>query len=273
MTNTFKSPLQKAVVSWLADHPDMSRKALATAAEIDQGDMSRICGGTKPSLNMDSAVRLAKAMGTTVEALLDGTTTPSDVGANAVRIEPTTLEVGTRLIPLKMIDPSPDNPRKVFDEEKLKQLAASIAEQGLLQPLVVRPKEERFELIAGERRLRALWLNKADNALCLFRQGDDDGNAQALRIIENLQRTDVSPLEEADAFHTLNQLNPEKWTATAIGKAIGMSDRFVAQRLAMARNLDSDLKAKLAAGELKVEVARVLAGAPIKLQRVLAKDA
>ena len=87
MTNTFKSPLQKAVVTWLTDHPDMSRKALAAAAEIDPGDMSRICSGAKPSLNMDSAVRLAKAMGTTVEALLEGTATPVGDAASAVRAE------------------------------------------------------------------------------------------------------------------------------------------------------------------------------------------
>lgn len=275
MTNTFKGPLQKAVVTWLTNHPDVSKSALAAQAEIDQGDISRICSGAKLSLNMESAGRLAQAMGTTVEALLHGETTPAELPAgspNGVRLAAAAAEVGARMIELKDIVPSGDNPRKTFDEEALAELAASIAEQGLLQPIVVRPFGMRFEIIAGERRYRALKLNKAVDALCIVRDGDDEPTARALRIIENLQREDIKPLEEADAFAALNDLDPVKWTATAIGRAIGKSDRFVAQRLAMARHLADDLKEKLAKGELKVEVARVLATAPVKLQKVVAKN-
>jgi len=191
---------------------------------------------------------------------------------NAVRLDDQAVAVGVRLIPLAQIDPSPDNPRKSFDPEALAELAASIAEQGLLQPIVVRPVGERFEIVAGERRFRALTLNKAAEALCVVREGDDDGNTRALRIIENLQRADIKPLEEAEAFSLLNAVDPVKWTATAIGKAIGKSDRFVAQRISVARNLHQDLKDKLVKGELKIEVARVMAGAPQKLQKALSND-
>jgi len=273
MANTFKSPLQKAVVTWLTAHPDVTITELARRAGIDRGDLSKINSGHKQSLNMESAVSLAAAMGTTVEGLLGGDAAAAPATApNAVRLDDQAVAVGVRLIPLGQIDPSPDNPRKTFDPEALAELAASIAKQGLLQPIVVRPIGKRFEIVAGERRFRALTLNKAAEALCVVREGDDDGNTRALRIIENLQRADIKPLEEAEAFSLLNAVDPEKWNAAAIGRAIGKSDRFVAQRIAIARNLHTDLKEKLAKGELKVEVARVMAAAPQKLQKALIND-
>jgi ParB/RepB/Spo0J family partition protein len=258
MANTFKSPLQKAVVTWLTAHPDVTIAELSRRAGTDKGDLSKINSGQKHSLNMESAVRLARALGTTVEGLIGET--PAQ---NAVRSD---VDVGARFIPLADIDPSPDNPRKEFEEESLAQLAASIAEQGLLQPIVVRPKGERFEIVAGERRYRALKLNEATEALCLVRQGDDEATTRALRIIENLQRADIKPIEEADAFLALAELDPKKWNATTIGKAIGMSDRFVAQRISIARNLAPDLKEKLKEGGLKIEIARLLAAWPQQLQ-------
>ena len=272
MANTFKSPLQKAVVGWLAAHPEVSITELGRRGDIDRGDLGKINSGQKASLNMESAARLAQAMGTTVEGLLTGDAAATGPVPNDVRIDNQAIAVGVRLVPLNIIDPSPDNPRKTFDKDALAELAASIAEQGLLQPLVVRPNGGRFTIVAGERRFRALTLNGADAALCMVREGDDDGNTRALRIIENLQRADIKPMEEAEAFSALNAVDPVKWTATAIGKAIGKSDRFVAQRISVARNLHPDLKEKLVKGELKIEVARVMAAAPQKLQKSLAND-
>ena len=262
MSSPLKSPLQKAISGWLAAQPDSSQAALAKASGIDPGDLSRIVRGDKASLNMEPAARLAAAMCVTVEDLLAGRSVPT--GANAVRS-----------IALDLIDPSPHNPRKEFDKAELADLAASISVQGLLQPLIVRDmggKAGRFELIAGERRLRALKLNKATEALCLVRSGEDDGTTRALQIIENMQRRDIAPMEEADAFSELNASNPEKWTFAAIGRAVGKSDRFVSQRVSLSRNLEEGLKQKLAAGDLTVENARVLATAPTKLQKVVAKD-
>lgn len=267
MANTFKAPLQKAVVSWLAAHPDVTVAELSRRAEIDKSDLSKINAGTKPSLNMESAGRLAKAMGTTVEGLLAGNATAAPPPApNAVRLDNQAVAVGVRLIPLGDIDPSPDNPRKTFDREALAELAASIAEQGLLQPIVVRPVGARFEIVAGERRFRALTLNKAAEALCVVREGDDDGNTRALRIIENLQREDISPMEEAEAFVELTATDPARWTPKSIGLAIGMTERFVEQRLALARGLSSAAKKAVHNGTLGVEAARTFASFPAARQ-------
>ena len=260
MSNPLKSMLQKAISGWLAAHPDSRQSDLAKAAGIDPGDLSKIVRGEKASLNMEPAARLAAAMGVTVEELLAGKSESS--GANAVQD-----------IAIGLIDPSPHNPRKIFDKEELAGLAASIEEMGLLQPLVVNNSltKGRYELIAGHRRLQALKLNKAGTALCIVRTASN-ATARALQIIENLQRIDIPPLDEARALAALQDENKTHWTAAAIGRAIGKSDRFVAQRLAIARNLAPELQEKLAAGEINVEIARVLAGAPAKLQKVVAKD-
>ncbi|WP_425065085.1 ParB/RepB/Spo0J family partition protein [Reyranella sp.] len=269
MANTFKAPLQKAVVGWLATHPDVTIAELARRAEVDKGDLSKINSGAKPSLNMESAGRLAKAMGTTVEGLLAGDAAATPALApppTDVRIDSQALAVGVRLVPLSIIDPSPDNPRKTFDKEALAELAASIAEQGLLQPIVVRPVGARFEIVAGERRFRALTLNKAADALCVVREGDDDGNTRALRIIENLQREDISAMEEAEAFVELTATDPARWTPKSIGLAIGMTERFVEQRLALARGLSPAAKKAVHNGTLGIEAARTFASFPAARQ-------
>lgn len=169
------------------------------------------------------------------------------------------------LIPLDKIKPSKTNPRKVF--EGIEELAASIDELGLLQPLSVRHDKQPgfFELVAGERRLRALKLNKAKEAPCVFSELDD-GDAMAAQIVENLQRENVAPLEEAEGFARLQDRDPEKWTAQAIAKKVGKTDRFVQQRIAIARNLAPALKKKFAEGKLNVEAARTLAGVSPTLQ-------
>lgn len=260
----FKSPLQQAVVTWLTAHPDTTQRKLAEAAEIDHGNISRIVSGAKESLSMESAGRLASAMDITVEDLLAGRAIAAVTAGGAA---------GAEEIALDLIDPSPHNPRKTFDEDELADLAASIAEQGLLQPLVVMRSltKGRYELIAGHRRLRALQKNGAAKALCIVRMGTT-ATSRALQIIENLQRVDIAPLEEAQAFADLQDENKTHWTAAAIGRATGKSDRFVAQRIAIARNLVPELKESLAAGDLKVEVARVLAAAPARLQKEVAKN-
>jgi ParB/RepB/Spo0J family partition protein len=270
--NAIKTPLQRVVLDWMTAHPDVSRRELARRAGIDEGDLGKICRGDKASLNMESAVRLAAQLGCSVEALT-GAEPAAERAPAPLRPAPVIEAAGVRMIPLEAIRPSPHNPRQTFDKEALADLAASIAIQGLLQPLVVREiaadkdghHPAYYELIAGERRLRALKLNKATEALCIVRR-DSDGEARAVQIIENLQRQDISPIEEAEAFASLQALDPKMWSAAAIGRAIGKSDRFVAQRIAIATGLSTPLKKKFADGEISVEAARTLAPLPKSIQ-------
>jgi ParB/RepB/Spo0J family partition protein len=182
---------------------------------------------------------------------------PADVSA---------LIGSTSLIRLALIDPSPFNPRKEFDAGEIKELADSIKAQGLLENLVVRPKAGgRFELMGGERRFRALKAIAAPEAKCNVIAADD-AQAMAVQIVENLQRRDLGPLEEAEAFARLQRQDPKKWTAQEIAKAVGKTDRFVQQRLAIATGLSTKGKKLVAEGKLKVETARTLAAAPASMQ-------
>ena len=272
MSNTFKTPLQKAVVGWLTAHPDVSQRELGRRSEIDHGDLGKITKGDKASLNMESAGRLAAAMGTTVEGLLEGdpnAVRPAALTAPAVA--PAEALSWEKEIPIAFIEPSPFNPRdeKSFDKEGIEELAASIAEVGLLEALIVRPiGDDKYQLMGGERRLRALKLMGARTARCTMRDAND-GLSLAIQIIENLQRKDLTAIEEAEAFSALNKLDPEVWTPQAIAKKIGMTERHVQYRLNIARKLVPEGRKALAAGELTVEKARVMAGAPAHVQKEL----
>ena len=107
-----------------------------------------------------------------------------------------------RALPIEQLVRGAFQPRQHFDEEALEELAASIRSQGLMQPLVVRPLGAGFEIIAGERRWRAAQRAGLDRVPVLVRTLDDQ-SALALALIENVQREDLSPLEEAAALERL----------------------------------------------------------------------
>lgn len=200
---------------------------------------------------------------------------------------------GYALLALDEIAPSPLNPRKSFDEDALAELAASIAARGLLQNLTVRwpyppdagegrPSALRpAVIVAGERRYRALrklaaegtWPRPGDplEGRVLVRL-EDAGDADHLEmaIIENLQRVDVPPLEEAEGFKALRDMG---WSVTAIAEAIGTGKRAVQQRLQMLAGLGEEARTAMAAGALTVEQARGLASLPPAVQARLVADA
>jgi ParB family chromosome partitioning protein len=115
--------------------------------------------------------------------------------------------LGLRSMPIAFIQASPNNPRKFFREEELQDLARSLREKGLLQPLVVRPiigSNDRYELVAGERRWRAAQRAGLHEVPVLIRDLND-GEALEIALIENIQRSDLNPLEEARAYSQLMQ--------------------------------------------------------------------
>ena len=128
-------------------------------------------------------------------------------------------------IPIERIFISPDNPRREFDEQALKELADSIKTYGLLQPIMVRPKNGNYGLIIGERRLRAckmIGLKEIDARV----ETIDDSRAMEMRLIENTHRADLIDAEKGDAVYTLIERFPDKYStiqelAEAIGKPVG----------------------------------------------------
>jgi ParB family chromosome partitioning protein len=144
------------------------------------------------------------------------------------------------LVPLQDVQPNPDQPRKRFDEEKLRELASSIKAHGLLQPIVVRRVPAGFELLAGERRFRAAQLAELDRLPALVRDVDDP---LEIALIENLQREDLSPLEEAEALATL--IARHGYSHREVAELLGKSRPYVSNTLALTRLPDpvkSDLQ-------------------------------
>lgn len=279
--NSWKNNLQRAVCEWLTAHPDTTAGALAARAEVDRGDMSRIVNGEKPSLHAEKAVALAEAMGLTAEDLVNGRSKPAL--APQPPIDATTDVRGTlRMLSLEQLTVNPLNPRKAFEDDALGELADSIASDGILQNLVIAPagKDGRHIVIAGGRRQRALlkladqvdaatgqprWNRTAPNIPCRILAGEEP-RVRALALVENLQRVDLSPMEEAQAFDELQHIDAKVWTTAHIAETVHRTQRFVQQRLALARNLAPKGQRLLADGKITVEMARTLTMAPKKQQ-------
>jgi ParB family chromosome partitioning protein len=172
----------------------------------------------------------------------------------------TNVESNFQTIPVDQIAPAPHQARKVFDEKALKGLAESMRQEGLLQPITVRliPEARRggqlsalstgsdanrsdgqgaqlcaptYELISGERRLRAAKMLGWPAIDAKIIQTVSEGEAAAKGLIENLQREDLNPIEEARGFEDLNQLDPVYWTQEQIGKITGKGQTYVSESL------------------------------------------
>ncbi len=136
-----------------------------------------------------------------------------------------------RDLPLDWLVVSPTNPRKTFDEDAMQELAASIRENGVLQPLLVRPRAERsFEIVFGERRYRGAAMAEKETVPVCIREMTDAQVLEA-QLVENLQRQDVHPLHEAQGFAALLRLEEPKYSIELIAAKCGKSAGYVASRL------------------------------------------
>lgn len=174
-------------------------------------------------------------------------------------LEPEVQKSEVRTVPLASIVPNPMQPRRLFTEEELAELAASIRENGLLQPLVVRPAEgspNRFELVAGERRFRALAALEWTDAPVVVREADDE-TLLVLALVENLQREALNPLEEAEGYEALGEQFGMK--QRDIAKAVG-KDRSTVANLLRLLNLPPSIRTMVEEGDLSQGHARALLG-------------
>jgi ParB family chromosome partitioning protein len=189
-----------------------------------------------------------KGLGRGLENLLGENFEPSaDVAAGGVRA-PSTL-------PLDKLQAGRYQPRTRMDESSLQELAASIRQHGLMQPIVVRPlAADRYEIIAGERRFRAARLAGLDEVPVMLRDVSDQ-NALAMALIENIQREDLNPLEEAQAIRRL--LDEFQYTHEQASEAIGRS-RSATSNLLRLLNLAAPVQTMLLAGDLEMGHARAL---------------
>ena len=161
-----------------------------------------------------------------------------------------------RDVAVDRITPSPFQPRRTFDEAKLEELAASIRYQGIIQPLVVRPQGDGFELIAGERRWRAAMRAGLSRVPVVIRNATDH-EALQLALVENLQREDLNPIEEASGYRRLQE--EFHWSQEEMADKVGKSRPAIANSLRLL-TLPTEVQQELTAGNLPAGQARALLG-------------
>ena len=179
---------------------------------------------------------------------------PLDDSLEKDRVPSTTPHNQLEEISIEQVVANPHQPRKVIDPEAVRELASSIESEGLLQPIVVRPVDNGYELIAGERRLRAhQYLGRA-TVLARILEVSDLSSA-SLSLIENLQREELNPVEEAMGYQSL--ISDFKLSQQEVAQKMGKSRSHIANLLRLLQ-LDGELKRLLADGELSVGHAKVL---------------
>jgi ParB family transcriptional regulator, chromosome partitioning protein len=162
-------------------------------------------------------------------------------------------------IPVDSLEPNQFQPRFIFQEEKIAELASTIAVHGIIQPIVVREiEEEKYEIIAGERRFRAAKSLGHETVPVIVRQFTDEQTASAA-LIENIQREELSPIEEASAYQSLLHIN--NTTQQSLAQMVGKSQSFVANKLRLLKLPD---EVQQAVAEKKVTERHARALLPLK---------
>lgn len=152
------------------------------------------------------------------------------------------------------IKPNENQPRKVFNEEKIEELSASILEHGIIQPLVVRKREHGYEIVAGERRWRAARKAQLKEVPCLIRTFNDEEN-MLIAIIENMQREDLNPIEEAEGLNQM--IKTYGLTQEEVSKSVSKSRPYITNALRLLK-LPDQIQELVSEGKLTTGHARAL---------------
>ena len=175
----------------------------------------------------------------------------------------------TRQIPITRLHPNPDQPRKNFNQEALKELAQSIKEHGIIQPIIVTPKDDGYIIIAGERRYRAARLAGLKTVPVIVRDYTEQQRRE-IALIENLQREDLNPIETAMAIKQL--IDIYGFTQDEVAQKIGKSRPVVANSLRLL-SLEPEVLTLVEKGKLQPGIARAIITLPREQQISLAKKA
>lgn len=199
----------------------------------------------------------ARRLGRGLDALISSA---APATRNEIRfpVETSAESDGFRRVPVSQVVANPLQPRKEFDEDELAELRASIAANGLLQPLLVRPRGSTYELVAGERRLRAIQKLGWKEVPVQVRELDDQA-VLTLALIENLQRSDLDPIEEAEGYQDL--VSRFSLTQQQVADAVGRDRSTVANTLRLLA-LPESVRAMVRSRELSLGHARTLLGLP-----------
>ena len=180
---------------------------------------------------------------------------------------PAVVRRGPEQLDIDLIAPNPEQPRSHFDPEKLRELADSIREHGIIQPLIIsRDDSGGYRLVAGERRLQAARLAGMETVPVIVREAADTQLLE-LALIENIQRADLNAIEEANAYRRL--VDEYQMTQEEVARRVGKSRVTVANALRLLQ-LESDIRRSLVAGEITEGHARALLGLPEGRERLAA---
>lgn len=179
---------------------------------------------------------------------------PAEAAAAPEPIGDYVADAEVQWIPIGAIDPSPFQARRRFDDEGARELAESIRLHGVLQPIIVRPRGNRFELVVGERRWRACSLLGWKSIPAVVRDMEDQEAAEAV-LTENLQRQDLNPVEEARGYERM--LATFNMTQQALAERLGVSQPAIANKLRLLR-LPEEVQAWVEEGKLSERHARAL---------------
>lgn len=218
---------------------------------------------TKPKKAAKSPA--TRGLGRGLSSLLGDAGVAAAAGISAPQPEPGTTAPanvnGLRDIPVEWINTGPWQPRRVFDKDALADLANSIRQKGIVQPVLVRPnpnRETRFELIAGERRWRAAQLAKIHTIPAVVRDFSDN-EAYEIALIENIQRADLTVIEEAHGYQKL--LDHHQYTQEQLAEIIGKSRSHVANLLRLL-SLPEDVQNLIVTGQLTMGQVRPIINHP-----------
>lgn len=178
------------------------------------------------------------------------------------------LEKVYKQIDINKIEANEKQPRKVFDDEKIEELATSIKENGLIQPIIVRKYNRNYQIIAGERRFRACKLAGLKTIPCVIKDIDDK-QVDTYAIIENIQRENLSPIEEASAYKTL--IDTYNMNQTELANKVGKKQSTIANKLRLLK-LSDDVKYALKAKQITERHARAMLSLDEQKQQEVLKE-
>ena len=212
-----------------------------------------------------------KGLGKGLDALFANT----EINTKEITISNTVenVENGISYININDIKPNEGQPRKTFDEEKIVELADSIQEHGLIQPIVLRKSGKGYEIVAGERRWRACRKAGLKEVPCIIKELNDEEN-MLIAIIENMQREDLNPIEEAEGLNQM--IVTYGLTQAEVSKSVGKSRPYITNVLRLLK-LPEEVRVMVSNGELSSGHARAIVGvsgkaAQIKIAEKIVKE-
>lgn len=232
------------------------------SSRLGRGLGSLISGGSTP---VDNSSQENQSIEEPRVSNLDANTENKNIQNVDSQTENTLIEV-----PLDQIVPNPYQPRKVIEPDAIRELAESISSEGLLQPIVARRVNDKFELVAGERRWRAHQLLEKSKILVRVLSTSDISSA-SLALIENLQREGLNPIEEAYGYYSL--INEFNLTQTDVAERVGKSRTYITNLIRLLQ-LDDELKVLISSKKISVGHAKVLLGIEdVKVRNEIGKKA